>query len=453
MPANYSAVDPLAEALRGLREGWGSAADRRRQRELDAMQREDRQLTHGEMRRRREDLDYQTYGQRPVEAPPEITVPGYRGVPDLGAGLEARDPFEGKRLGMPRDTAPDLHGFDFGAFREIGLGRAPDPFRGALPGSYVLGAGFNSPRRTPTLQSRPLPVRFDQTEADPAFAQVGEGRWIDRRETPGARARALQEEQVARLEALISELDGVSPAQSAALAHGVPANVAFHDPRPKPPTASITRGGVTVQGVPLEQVSGVRAGLPEDDPDAASWQRFDTAEGSWAFNPKTLEVRPLQAPGGGRLTPRPTGTNRPSEMQARMRVAYSRAIPALQRIESFLNESGRIPETSFLDKVTPGRYFQPEDVQAYNQAAEAIASAILRIESGAAISEHEIRSYKKQFIPQPGDKPEVIQQKLDALRVTLEAIRQAAGISEEGGAPADSPLETTSIDHLLGGRP
>ena len=190
-----------------------------------------------------------------------------------------------------------------------------------------------------------------------------------------------------------------------------------------------------------------RVPLPEPRPPVRG-QFLQTDQG-WAFGDLTTgDIRPV----GIQLPPRASTERPPTETQSKMRVALSRAEPALRQIEAFLGYDpatdsfapgrGRVPEESFLGRYTPGRYFQSPEVQAYDQAAEALVSAILRIESGAAITEQELESYKRQFIPRPGDRPEVIRQKLQTLRATLDAIRQASGAEGAPAAPAPMPMAT-----------
>lgn len=225
----------------------------------------------------------------------------------------------------------------------------------------------------------------------------------------------------------------------------------------------VTRTGIDPAGVPVQvqgrwdEVSGLDLRpAPSKAEDGINWQTVQTDQGLVQVNPRTGQTRPL----GLQAPPRATGSGRPiTEGQAKMQVALSRAEPALRTIEAFLGYDpetdtfaeggGRVPEESFIGRITPGRYFQSPEIQAYDQAAEAIASAILRIESGAAISAQEIESYRRQFIPQPGDKPEVIRQKLHALRTTLDAIRRASGVEGAPGAampdrPAASPSASTA---------
>lgn len=58
-----------------------------------------------------------------------------------------------------------------------------------------------------------------------------------------------------------------------------------------------------------------------------------------------------------------------------------------------------------------GNYLQTPQYQRYSQAKRDFINAILRKESGAAIAESEFANAERQYFPQPGDSPEVIQQK------------------------------------------
>ena len=74
-----------------------------------------------------------------------------------------------------------------------------------------------------------------------------------------------------------------------------------------------------------------------------------------------------------------------------------------------------------------GQFLTSEYQQSQNHAAEELATAILRLESGAAITESEVRSYARQFNPQPGDSPVVLAQKTKARETAVNALRTAQG--------------------------
>lgn len=70
---------------------------------------------------------------------------------------------------------------------------------------------------------------------------------------------------------------------------------------------------------------------------------------------------------------------------------------------------------------------QSNDYQKYDQAARNFVNAVLRRESGAAISQSEFDNAYKQYFPQPGDTPERIQQKQANRQATIASIAGAGG--------------------------
>jgi hypothetical protein len=74
----------------------------------------------------------------------------------------------------------------------------------------------------------------------------------------------------------------------------------------------------------------------------------------------------------------------------------------LEGTDFMQNIASNVPFSEFL---TTGQY------QKFQQAAANFINAILRRESGAVISDSEFRNAYRQYMPQPGDKPEVIMQK------------------------------------------
>ena len=65
--------------------------------------------------------------------------------------------------------------------------------------------------------------------------------------------------------------------------------------------------------------------------------------------------------------------------------------------------------------------------QQAEQAAKEFLSAILRKDTGAAITNQEIEIYGKTYLPQPGDSESTLQQKARARQVALEAIETGLG--------------------------
>ncbi len=95
-----------------------------------------------------------------------------------------------------------------------------------------------------------------------------------------------------------------------------------------------------------------------------------------------------------------------------------------------------------------GNYVQSPEYQRYKQAASNFITALLRQESGAAISKSEFERYDKEYMPQPGDGPEVLAQKAEARRVAIEGMKKGAGPgyrAPTGAAPANSFKTQTGV--------
>jgi hypothetical protein len=65
------------------------------------------------------------------------------------------------------------------------------------------------------------------------------------------------------------------------------------------------------------------------------------------------------------------------------------------------------------------------DYQSFDQAQRNFINSVLRRESGAAISESEFDNARRQYLPQWGDSPELIQQKADNRRTAIEGLHQS----------------------------
>ncbi len=127
-------------------------------------------------------------------------------------------------------------------------------------------------------------------------------------------------------------------------------------------------------------------------------------------------------------------TNNPDEVQNAQEIgAFKRTPPSIkdgdkepspnQRLAagfaSRLQTSGAIIDevgdqfTGFFDRaagITP-QGLKSEDRQRFEQAERNFINAALRRESGASIQQSEFDSARQQYIPQPGDSPELLAQK------------------------------------------
>ena len=88
---------------------------------------------------------------------------------------------------------------------------------------------------------------------------------------------------------------------------------------------------------------------------------------------------------------------------------------------------------------------RPEDRQKFVQASGSMAEALLRAATGAGINAYEANQKVTELVPQIGDKPGTVKQKMDAYQVYMDSLRTRAGRAIPGntpGAPAanDDPL-------------
>jgi len=78
-----------------------------------------------------------------------------------------------------------------------------------------------------------------------------------------------------------------------------------------------------------------------------------------------------------------------------------------------------------------GNYLRSTEGQKYQQAKDDFITAVLRRESGAVIGETEYAREDRKYFPQPGEGPEVIEQKRRAREAAIEGLRLSSGPAAE----------------------
>lgn len=91
-----------------------------------------------------------------------------------------------------------------------------------------------------------------------------------------------------------------------------------------------------------------------------------------------------------------------------------------------------------------GNYLQSDKFQKYQQAKNNFITALLRDESGAAIGTSEFVRYEKEMFPQPGDGKDVIDQKREARRIAIEAMKKGAGPGYK--SPTEAATAPNGVD-------
>lgn len=105
--------------------------------------------------------------------------------------------------------------------------------------------------------------------------------------------------------------------------------------------------------------------------------------------------------------------------------------PNLAAVQTDIGERGKAAVPFIGNMLTSPEFQQAE------QAQRDFINAILRRESGAAIAESEFASAKKQYFPQPGDSPQVLEQK------KLNRINAIKGVARSAGPAYEQPGAAT----------
>jgi len=79
-------------------------------------------------------------------------------------------------------------------------------------------------------------------------------------------------------------------------------------------------------------------------------------------------------------------------------------------------------------------FLKSSEFQQYDQASRNFINAVLRRESGAAIAPSEFQNAYQQYLPQPGDKPDVLENKRKNREMVIANLAQSAGQAYSGNA-------------------
>jgi hypothetical protein len=137
----------------------------------------------------------------------------------------------------------------------------------------------------------------------------------------------------------------------------------------------------------------------------------------------------IAQPGGGTVTPIAGTGMRPTEQQTKNASQYAKSAASnttlgnQDAMQNYLDASNGVVRSVGAD------FLQGGQAQAYKQAGDEWVIATLRPESGAVLGPSEIENYAKTYVPQWGDKPEIIEQKKVARARAVDGLR--AGLSAE----------------------
>jgi hypothetical protein len=162
---------------------------------------------------------------------------------------------------------------------------------------------------------------------------------------------------------------------------------------------------------------------------------------------------------GGNIKPLTAG-------QSQDTVFATRATGALPLIDKYGVALTNLSETVGGGVPLIGNYMKSPEFQQAEQAGREFLAAILRKDTGAAVTPAEVTEYGGTYLPQPGDKPPVLEQKRISRLRALEAIKagmppqailamekagekvgQSAAAPSEGGLPEGVTEE--DIQHTM----
>ena len=175
---------------------------------------------------------------------------------------------------------------------------------------------------------------------------------------------------------------------------------------------------------------------------------------------------PIQPPSGMSLETGPDGTTRfvqgpgvggtkPFREQESKDIVYAtRAEGALEDLEPVANELANLSPRLFeYVPLGQGRQFQSPEYQVANNAAMEFLAAILRKDTGAAITTQEIEIYGQTYLPEPGDSSQVLDQKSRARKRAIDALRapmsSAARSAVEGAGGGVIDFSAMSAQDLV----
>ena len=137
-----------------------------------------------------------------------------------------------------------------------------------------------------------------------------------------------------------------------------------------------------------------------------------------------------------------TDATKPTADQSRVSTYATRMAAANQIIDRVGGATTGVKDRLVNQIPGVGNYFTSSAFQQATQAQSDFINSVLRRESGAVISDSEFASAAKQYFPQPGDEPAVLEQKRKNRETTLLGFEREAGPAAQPRPVTSSPSET-----------
>lgn len=139
-----------------------------------------------------------------------------------------------------------------------------------------------------------------------------------------------------------------------------------------------------------------------------------------------------------------------TEQQSKDIGFYNRGISAQDTLSTNESALTNLRDAAVSGIPGAGNYMVSPQYQAAQQSAREFLAAILRKDTGAAITNTEMEIYGKMYLPQPGDSPATLEQKKQSRETALDALKTGLGTATPLAAERKAPKQAgPSVDDLL----
>ena len=343
-----------------------------------------------------------------------------------------------------------------GSSRLGGLGQALTQLREQTPEALIaLGAGISAGNVPAGFEAAGQATQINNRDRRNADLQR-EG-W-NRDDARFAQTFGLQQQEFGlRRQALAQEQQSIANSQNATAAYLQSINA-------DPALIQLAQAGQGGEALRLWQDSRPVGGFRDATAEEAAARgaqagQFGPDNRFYPLNPPSGMSIQSDGQGGFRIAQGPGAQGAAlTEGQSKDTVYATRAEGALPIIDTYDSAlTSRVDRALEYDPTGFGREAQNVDFQLAQQAGDEFLQAILRKDTGAAITAPEQALYGNTYLPRPGDSPQVIEQKRMSRRRALEAIKAglpASAIVQQELAlrrteEANPPSQAQSLDELL----
>lgn len=199
------------------------------------------------------------------------------------------------------------------------------------------------------------------------------------------------------------------------------------------------------QGIDLQRAVAAnrQQGGPQRAPQGYQWTTTADGQPALTFIP------------GGPADPANKNAGAPSEDERKAASWLAQADNARKNMEAVIKTAPTAAYPTAAERAAgfiPGvgadiaNSLRPENRQKFVQAAESMSEALLRAATGAGVTKDETNQKLRELVPQLGDKPGTVQQKLAAYDVYMNALKTRAGRAlPTNAAPSGNVIDFNSL--------